>query len=337
MTRVGFLDGWRGVAIIGVLFGHFLTSQGLNLGRFGVELFFVLSGRLMAEILFVANTPLTTFFPRRLARIYPALFVFALVMFAVGLTTPVDGPSLLTFLSVITLTSNYVGLLIPHDGVTEHIWSLCVEEHIYLLLGLIAFVRHRRADLPVAKVCAALAALFMLNGAIETLMGLGYYGVYWRTDVRGASILVSVAVYLTLRDKKPAWLSSPLAPVLLGLGALALNVDPTPDPIKYSLGTTMLAASLSLMPAAPRGVLKAFESPVLVRAGVYSYSLYLWQQPFYKAVHGLRDHLLILPLAVAAAVASFYLVEQPARAALNRLIGRTLRLRPRAATARIPI
>src|SRR5690242_20540314 len=105
MTRVGYLDGWRGAAILSVLFGHFVTSQGLNLGRFGVELFFVLSGRLMAEILFVRQTPLKTFFPRRLARIYPALFVFAVVVFVVGWVTPFKGPSLLNLLAVITLTS----------------------------------------------------------------------------------------------------------------------------------------------------------------------------------------------------------------------------------------
>jgi len=333
MTRVGYLDGWRGAAILSVLFGHFVTSQGLNLGRFGVELFFVLSGRLMAEILFVRQTPLKTFFPRRLARIYPALFVFAVVMFVVGWVTPFKGPSLLNFLAVITLTSNYVGLWTSTAGVIQHIWSLCVEEHIYILLGLVAFLR-RRVAFPVVGVIAGLALLGMLNGAIQTLNGLNYYQVYWRSDVRGASILISVAVYLALRERVPAWLSWKGAPIVLGLAALALQVDGAPDPLKYSLGTTLLAVSLALMPTAPGAVLKAFENPVMIRAGVYSYSLYLWQQPFYQVTHALWAHLLLLPGAVVVALLSYYLVEQPARAAINRLIGRRLQPRSRAEPVR---
>jgi len=80
---ISALDGWRGLAILGVLFDHFVTKSGINLGRFGVELFFVLSGRLMAEILFVQKMPLD-FFLRRFSRVYPALFVFVLAM---GLTS----------------------------------------------------------------------------------------------------------------------------------------------------------------------------------------------------------------------------------------------------------
>src|ERR1700761_7320849 len=47
------LDNWRGWAILLVLIGHFFETDGDSLGRLGVELFFVLSGRLMADLLFV--------------------------------------------------------------------------------------------------------------------------------------------------------------------------------------------------------------------------------------------------------------------------------------------
>ncbi|MER8439084.1 hypothetical protein NKH36_02770 [Mesorhizobium sp. M1312] len=52
-TRLAHLDGWRGLSIVLVLIGHFFPVPGINLGVMGVEFFFVLSGRLMAEILFV--------------------------------------------------------------------------------------------------------------------------------------------------------------------------------------------------------------------------------------------------------------------------------------------
>ena len=55
---------------------HFAPLPGINFGRMGVELFFVLSGRLMAEILFVRRFPIPAFFRRRIARVWPALFLF---------------------------------------------------------------------------------------------------------------------------------------------------------------------------------------------------------------------------------------------------------------------
>ena len=54
--------------------------------------------------------------------------------------------------------------------------------------------------------------------------------------------------------------------------------------------------------------------------GVWSYSLYLWQQPFAK-----MDQAPALRLAGAAIVGliSFYVVEDPARRWLNARLGRT--------------
>ena len=45
IKRIDYLDGWRGLAILLVLISHFIPSiTGADLGRFGVDIFFVLSG-----------------------------------------------------------------------------------------------------------------------------------------------------------------------------------------------------------------------------------------------------------------------------------------------------
>jgi peptidoglycan/LPS O-acetylase OafA/YrhL len=66
-------------------------------------------------------------------------------------------------------------------------------------------------------------------------------------------------------------------------------------------------------------VRKAFSLQALTTLGLASYSIYLWQQPFYKASHD--DPAWALPLAgagIAVGVLSYRLVEKPSRAWLNR-------------------
>lgn len=316
------LDGWRGCAILLVLVGHFATTRGINLGRFGVELFFVLSGRLMAEILFVRATPLTTFFVRRASRIYPALICFVLAMSILVVATG-DHRQLYGCLAAVTLTYNYYHLWFEEVPNVDHIWSLCVEEHSYILLGVVALLWHR-FGFPLLPVLAALAALACLNGLVSTLIGGTYTDVYWRSDVRGASILLGAAAYLKFgrgdptRDR-PSW-----QPALLLLLGLLLNVNAVPDPIKYSLGTALLAAAVASITLAPAALRAGLASTPLLLFGAWSYSIYLWQQPFYvlhEMMGGRISKALVLP-AITLGIASLVLIERPMRGYLNRLFDR---------------
>jgi len=315
--RVPYLDGWRGLALIGVLIDHFITKHGINSGRLGVEMFFVLSGRLMAEILFVRATPLANFVARRVSRVYPALFVLAICATLYASVAGKHDPTLGQFLSTITFTANYTRLWIGETKVLGHVWSLCIEEHMYLLLGIVALM-WRRWNFPLVTVLTALALAFMVNGAVETAMGLSYYTVYWRSDARGASILVGAIAYLVLRDGVPRALAGRWPPIILGVAGLALSIKVVPDPIKYSAATACLAASLVLMEQAPAFALRILEHPLILRAGLWSYSIYLWQQPFFRgAVDAGIPRWWLLPMAIAAGVVSFYAIEQPARRWLN--------------------
>ena len=311
--RVLFLDGWRGAAILSVFVGHYFGIPGIQIARFGVELFFVLSGRLMAEILFVERFPLAEFFKRRIARIWPALFVFVLASALIFGLTGLLRVDLLHVVAALTFTINYLGAPDLRLPIYDHVWSLCVEEWAYVLLGVIAvFARRRGWD--VKWLIAALAVACAINGAVQTMLGGSYYEVYWRTDVRVASIFIGAAVYLHLRAKAaPAWL-----PVAMGLLGLLLSTAPVPDVVKYTGGTLCLAISVVTLPSTYRLVLAVLEHPLIVRIGLWSFSLYLWQQPFYK----LRDHypkLAMLGLAIICGLASFYLVEQPARRWINTI------------------
>jgi peptidoglycan/LPS O-acetylase OafA/YrhL len=311
--RVLFLDGWRGAAILSVFVGHYFGIPGIQVARLGVELFFVLSGRLMAEILFVERFPLAEFFKRRIARIWPALFVFVLASALIFGLTGLLKVDMLHIVAALTFTINYLGAPELRLPIYDHVWSLCIEEWAYILLGGLAFLA-RGKTWDAKWLIAGLALACFVNGAVQTALGGSYYEVYWRTDVRIASILAGAAVYLHLREvPAPPWLA--VAAGLLGVG---LNASILPDALKYSAGTVCLAVSVATLPSAYGWVRSALSHPVIVRIGLWSFSLYLWQQPFYK----LREQfpkLGMLALAIACGLVSFYLVEQPARRWINAM------------------
>lgn len=309
--RIPWLDGWRGLSILLVLFGHFVWESPLGLSSVGVELFFVLSGRLMAEILFAEQFPLPTFFQRRLSRIYPALAVFVLLAWAAFAHTslafkPAAAASALSF------TLNYAIVLNHGVAAIENLWSLCVEEHAYVLLGLLAFVARRRRFDP-AWTVLVLAAASIVDALVCTLvLKQPDRHVYWRTDAHVGSIFVAVALYLKLRDRKVgAWV-----PVAAFAAAIAAAAGPAA--LKFALTPVLAGVAICTLHTAPAAMRAAFSWRPLRVVGVWSYSIYLWQQPFCRLVlDGRLPAWAGLLLGVLCGVASFYLVEQPARRWLN--------------------
>lgn len=317
-ARLAYLDGWRGLSIALVLIGHFFPVPGINFGVLGVEFFFVLSGRLMGEILFIERFPLKKFFKRRFSRIYPALLVFVIAAM-IGLTGTYIGFKWKAALTAMTFTYNYAGILINRAGALDHIWSLCVEEHSYILLALISVVVTGREN--VVRLLLVLALLAMANGAISYgVLGMSYETSYWRTDVHIASILLSAAICLLKADGHlPAFVKSQHVALAAALGGVLLFLDPVPTPIHYLVGVPLLALAVNTLDFAGGALTGLLSSRPMVMLGLWSYSLYLWQQPFYKFVDE-RGSAPIPMLAVvfACALGSYYIVEKPARGWLNR-------------------
>ena len=312
--RLEYLDGWRGLSILTVLLGHFAPLPGINAGRLGVELFFVLSGRLMAEVLFVDRYPLGPFVIRRLSRVWPGMFAYVAIISAFAWTTGLFHVSWPQVLASVTFTLNYAEAVgFKADPVLGHLWSLCVEEWAYVILAFIALYSRRHCFDP-THLILGLAALAVGNGLIRTGLGGDYYEVYWRTDVRMASILMACGLYLKLREGGPI---SPIVPILAGMTGIVLNLQIAPNEVKYSLGTLCLATAVSTMGAAPAWVVRFLSHRVIVYTGLLSFSLYLWQQPFFSLI-GPWSRPSMLACAIVAGLASYYLIERPARRYLNR-------------------
>ncbi|TGP26243.1 MULTISPECIES: acyltransferase [unclassified Mesorhizobium] len=317
-TRLAYLDGWRGLSIALVLIGHFFPVPGINLGVLGVEFFFVLSGRLMGEILFIERFPLKKFFKRRFSRIYPALLVFVIAAM-IGLSGTFIAFKWKAALTALTFTYNYAGILINRAGALDHIWSLAIEEHSYVILALISVVVSGRGN--VVRLLVALSVLAMANGAISYwVLGMDYETSYWRTDVHIASILLSAAICLLKADGRlPAFFRNRHVALGAAAGAVLLFLDPVPTPVHYLLGVPLLALAVNALDFAGGYLTGLLSSRPMVMLGLWSYSLYLWQQPFYKFVYdrGVTP-IPMLAAVFACALASYYIVEKPARGWLNR-------------------
>ena len=122
------------------MFGHPAWLQGpAKFGWTGVDLFFVLSGFLIASQLFQqikqkGSVPVRAFFIKRFFRILPAYWAIVALYYYLPYFHEREAlPPLWKFL---TFTQNF-GLDIQNHGTFSHAWSLCVEEHFYLLLPLV--------------------------------------------------------------------------------------------------------------------------------------------------------------------------------------------------------
>lgn len=325
--RILALDGWRAFAILTVLVGHFSPVPGINMGLFGVELFFVLSGRLMADILFVKKLELGEFFYRRVTRIFPALAVFVLAFFVFGLV--VGDPyrvSPLWVVSSLTFMQNYAIATSHFTGWLDHLWSLCVEEHSYILLGLLVYLLGRGPWRPLIAVLVV-GLVAMANGVIgELVFKQGFFTNYVRSDVHIASIFISGAIYLLLRHRMDQVVVERAAPWLFAatlVGGVVFSLSAFPTSVNFTIGTTCLAVAVALIDIAPRVVVRLLSLPWLTQIGIWSYSMYLWQQPFYMQVEYHSGWMpLMLAGAIVASLVSFYFVERPARRMLNAMWGR---------------
>ena len=325
--HLDYLDGWRGLAITFLLIGHFSPFPGINFGQVGVNLFFVLSGFLMGQLLFIKHTPLPVFYRRRISRIVPAHIVFILCITVFYFLTNRSIDWYETFAALFFVNNYFVGE--PGKNVMPfgHLWSLSVEEHSYIVLSLIA-IASRKSKVDAKWIIAGFAVLF-------SAMGFWYWRNYsgpaldfdkWlHSEVSAYGIFISAAILLVLAGRRtPALPTLPALayPALFSAGVL-LHWWSVPSPIRTTVGLGILALTVSLLANAPPIIKRALSFRPLRWMGLWSFSIYLWQQPFYLASHsGAIPKPLAIALALGCGVASYYLLEQPVRSYLNRTWGR---------------
>lgn len=321
-----YLDGWRGLAILGVLIAHFGTLWHISwFGEMGVQLFFVLSGYLMSNLLFIKRVELPLFFFRRLSRILPAFVVFVIAM-AVYSLMQIDPyiPRVSEIAAALTFVRGYF----PADiSVWEsrwpigNLWSLNVEEHSYIYLALTALVTRYfgRQSLTVT--------LLFLSAAI-TYFFIIYYPAHppanaspWqvRSEAAAFGLLISAAIRVSLDGSKISFAGCERAATIVSVSVAALCYFIYQHKgVNFTVAPLMLAIGINYLDRAPALVRYLLSNSILGWFGRCSFSLYLWQQPFYDAVkHFEIPFWAGLIGAMAVGSISYYIIEKPAREWLN--------------------
>ena len=148
------LDHLRALAITVVFFYHyFIVTHGqpkwlpdlASFGWTGVDLFFVLSGFLISSQIFYQikqRQPISFkfFFIKRFFRIVPAFLVTVGLYFCFPFFR--EREALPPLWKVLTFTQN-LGLDVKDFGTFSHAWSLCVEEHFYMVFPIVLIFLQR--------------------------------------------------------------------------------------------------------------------------------------------------------------------------------------------------
>lgn len=313
---IPYLDGWRGLAILSLLIGHFFPVPGINLGTVGVALFFVLSGFLMVRVLFVQRLDFGTFYRRRVSRVFPSVAVYIVVVVIAFAILDLD-IAYSEIIPAITFTNNYISEA-QWSMPFGHIWSLSVEEHSYVLLSIAAYWCRRRNSQGHTTLALILTMILLATAFYSINPGAHSERAFIRTEVASFGIFVSGFIFLAGTKRMSLLAKFWVAPASLVVGVM-LHWWSVPTGIRVIAGWGALAVAINAMPHAPVLMVRFFESSWLRRLGMMSFSMYLWQQPFYQLVrHNGLSPLFGLVLGVAGGMVAFYLIESPARAYLNK-------------------
>ncbi|WP_158752528.1 acyltransferase [Dyella sp. S184] len=352
--RIPSLDGIRAISILMVLYGHlsgtrhFPVSNPGGYGRWfgdvahlGVLVFFVISGFLITSLLMsehemTGTISLKRFYLRRALRIFPAFYVYVLVLVIAALLGVVHLTSQ-DFAFALTFGFNYSP---SHPWQLGHLWSLSIEEQFYLLWPLMLVALRERRALIVAIVAIFTSALlraairaWVLHAGPQVLISkMTIFPAMFDYLATGCALamlrpwLLTQTWYLRLTASRWLLLTVPVVVLLNRVGG---------DPVVILLGSPVTNVCLALLVESSTRHTGALAGRFLnwrpvVFLGTLSYSLYLWQEVFLDRgsdtwVNAFPQSLVF---AFLAALASYFLIERPF-VRLRRRLRRDAGLPPR--------
>lgn len=309
------IDGLRALAVLPVIFFH----ADLNLfegGFIGVDIFFVISGYLITNIilrdLIEKKFSFKNFYLRRVRRILPILTFVTIISLLISLFLMPD-EQLKFFskqiISVVLLISNFffwknTSYFDPNSELQPllHTWSLGVEEQFYIFFPLFLFFIWKKIK---NKLILTLIIFFILSLTLSQIGGnfkiqnlsndfpyfILPFDFFWQAgsanfylpfgriwELLAGSLLAVVTSKKKINDKKSNDYFS-----FIGLSLILFSIFTYSENIQYPSIFTVLpvVGTVLLITFSTKDTLsyKILSFKPLVFFGLISFSLYLWHQP----------------------------------------------------------
>ena len=340
--RIPSLDGCRAISILLVVLAHLCKTPAFqafdpyarlmfHFGPFGVEVFFVISGFIITTLLLHeersnGSISIKNFYIRRAFRIWPAAYAYLLVV------------AVLAWGEVISIAPHYFfyagTFLMNHvqetNWFTGHFWSLAIEEQFYVLWPVVFLFTARRGRL----ICCCL--ILFVTPLLRTLAYLYEPAIYeamrFSLLFMGDAIAIGCLLALLSKELENSRIAHRIIHLrffsVIPLLAVAMYTALKFFPAFYfavgrSIALLCIAGTLWKVMHVRDTAFRFLNTKPLVKIGVFSYSLYIWQQVFLNptSTSALNRLPLNLLLVCAAAMFSYLWIEVP-----------FLRLRPRFST-----
>lgn len=334
------IDGLRAIAVLSVL-GFHAFPQWMKGGFIGVDIFFVISGFLITNILHknlqAERFSLLDFYSRRVRRIFPALILVLIYCFIFGwfslladefalLGKHIAGGAAFVSNFVLWQESGYFDVAAETKPLL-HLWSLGIEEQFYIFWPLILWLSwYKKINLLLVTFC-----LFFLSFALNIWMHTdSRVADFYSPLTRAWELLAGGALALYRAQEPPSRFDSFISkskPFLSVLGFILIiagflfitkeNHFPGYWAILPTAGTLLVLYAGENSPINKH----LLSNRLLVWFGLISFPLYLWHWPLLSFARIFSDgddparHVRIgaLVLSIALAWLTKIIIEQPLR------------------------
>jgi peptidoglycan/LPS O-acetylase OafA/YrhL len=318
-VRDARLDGLRAISALAVLLFHAGVLGG---GSMGVDVFFVLSGFLITNLLareidLAGGINLKKFLARRVRRLLPALMLVVAV-YAVGshyLWPRFAGSRWLDVLCAAFYLTDFREAYATSYAPLSHTWSLALEAQFYLMWPFATAMLMKMARPRAAAVLLLLWAVLTVARDLLKLDGL--HGVaYFAPPFHATGLFLGAALALRPLRLDLGWAG------LAGLAVIFLwpwpFIWPIPSGPAFWLITAAELAAALVIGSPPR----VLGWRPLALVGLISYGVYLWHIPLLHlfTVPGPdpRKVVGLIVLSIGMAALSYLVVERPIQRTRHR-------------------
>lgn len=302
------IDGLRTIAILPVLVYHLSIPLGgdklMPGGYLGVDVFFVLSGYLIAGIILTelertGSFDLWSFYIRRARRVLPALILVILTSLVAGyyILLPTEFSRLtLSAVAALGFVSNGFWFITLREygaqsGLLQpllHTWSLAIEEQFYLAFPFFLVGLRARGS---ARIAFGVLIFFLVVTLVVSEVttwwksAFSFFSTASRAwELLAGSVVAFAAIQLPARLRPPVWALWALPKLALAtiiFCMFTVKLGEWRHPGLVTVPTILATCALIWCARKGETATSLLSSRPFVAVGKLSYSLYLWHFPIF--------------------------------------------------------